>query len=88
VSAHPVTDFAALDSSGNGIRVRFRWKDDRYSHHIELVDGLLTQTLLESVEGDEFTAWPPSPPFQQANGLENRERLTTRPRGNAHRRRR
>jgi hypothetical protein len=67
VSAHPVTDLAALDSNGKGIRVRFLWKDGRYGHQIEVVDGLLTRTLLESVEGDGLTAWPPSPPFQHAN---------------------
>jgi hypothetical protein len=58
---------SALDKSGRGIRIRFFWQGDRYSHQIESVDGLLSRTLLESIEGEPLRGWPSSPPLQQIN---------------------
>jgi hypothetical protein len=68
VSAEPSpAELSAFDSRGSGIRVRFFWHVDRYAHRIDAVDGLLSRTLLESVEGEPLSGWPSSPPFQQVN---------------------
>ena len=58
-------DLNALDASGRGLRVTFRWRHDRFSHSIALVDGRKAWTLLESVEGASGQPCPPSPPLQQ-----------------------
>jgi hypothetical protein len=63
----PIADLSAIDSRGVGLRIRFVWQGDRYYHQIDAMDGLLSRTLLESVEGDETAAWPPSPFLQQVN---------------------
>lgn len=63
----PAAELAALDYRGNGLRVRFYWQADRYVHRIEALDGPLTRVLLESVEGDGKSTWPPSPPLQHVN---------------------
>jgi hypothetical protein len=60
-------ELSALNSAGVGVRVRFVWLGDRYGHQIEVVDGSLTRTVLESVEGGEEANWPPSPPLQHVN---------------------
>ena len=36
-------------------------------HQIDAIDGLLSRTLLESVEGEQVADWPSSPPLQQVN---------------------
>ncbi len=51
--------------TGVGIRAGFRWLGDRYGHSVDaFVDGQW-RTVMLSVEGDDRSNWPPSPPFQQ-----------------------
>jgi hypothetical protein len=63
----PIADLSAINSRGVGLRIRFVWQGDRYHHQIDAMDGLLSRTLLESVEGDESSDWPPSPFLEQVN---------------------
>jgi hypothetical protein len=63
----PTAELAALDHHGDGLRIRFYSHGDRYFHQIVAIDGPLTRTLIESVEGDEQSIWPPSPPMQHVN---------------------
>jgi hypothetical protein len=69
MSAEPVpsAELSAVDSRGTGVRIRFFWQGDRYSHRIDALDGTLTRTILESVEGGPLDDWPPSPPLQDVN---------------------
>jgi hypothetical protein len=60
-------ELSALNSSGVGLRVRFVWRVDRFGHQIEAVDGPITRIILESIEGDQESHWPPSPPLQTVN---------------------
>jgi hypothetical protein len=55
----------AFDSAGNGLRVMFFWRVDRYAHRLERVEGGVVVPLLESIEGSDLDRWPPSPPLQQ-----------------------
>jgi hypothetical protein len=55
----------AIDSAGDGLRVTFFWRVDRYAHRIERVESGSSVPLLESIEGTELDRWPPSPPLQQ-----------------------
>src|SRR5262245_34232670 len=50
---------------GNGLRIIFERRQDRYAHSIEVVHGESKQVPLSSIEGDDQTAWPASPPLQQ-----------------------
>jgi hypothetical protein len=63
----PAAELAALDHHGDGLRIRFYSQGDRYFHQIVAIDGPLTRMLLESVEGDEQSIWPPSPPAQHVS---------------------
>ena len=60
-------ELLALNSSGVGLRVRFVWRGDRFGHQIEVVDGPVTRIILESIEGDQGSNWPLSPPLQTVN---------------------
>ena len=53
------------DTAGRRLKVRFFQQADRYAHSVWWVDGDSETILLESVEGDDRAAWPPSPPLQQ-----------------------
>jgi hypothetical protein len=55
----------ALDSAGDGLRVTFFWRVDRYAHRIERIEGGVAVPLIESIEGSDLDRWPPSPPLQQ-----------------------
>jgi hypothetical protein len=63
----PSAELSAIDSSGRGIRIRFLWQGGRYLHQIDAIDGLLSQTLLESIDGEGDSDWPSSPPLQHVN---------------------
>ncbi len=63
----PTAELSALDSRGIGMRIRFTWQGDFYGHQIDAIDGPLTRTLLESIEGDQLVDWPPSPPLQHVS---------------------
>jgi hypothetical protein len=54
-----------------GLRVRFAFRDDRYTHEILLADGLQWIPILTSVEGSPLDDWPVSPPLQSLH-LESR----------------
>ncbi len=53
------------DARGRYLKVRFFQLGDRYAHGVWLVDGGNETALLDSLEGDDYTDWPPSPPLQQ-----------------------
>jgi hypothetical protein len=55
----------AINSAGDGLRLTYFWRVDRYAHRIERIEAGLTIPLLESIEGTELDRWPPSPPLQQ-----------------------
>ena len=65
-----------------------RGMGDRYAHHVSLVHGDQEQVLLNSEEGDEHAAWPPSPPLQQVtledHGEEGRVLLLVGMAGRSH----
>jgi hypothetical protein len=65
--AKPAAELSALNRLGIGVRVYFFWQDDRYCHRIEAVDGHQMRALLESLEGDQNSDWPASPPLQHVN---------------------
>ena len=50
-------------AAGQGVRVEFHIRKDRFSHTLFLVDGEARQPLLVSCEGTEDEVAPPSPPF-------------------------
>ncbi len=50
---------------GAGLEVLFVWRDDRYHQTVNIVSGPERLPLLSSVEGDDQTIWPSSPPFRQ-----------------------
>ena len=62
-----VAELAAIDRRGTGLRVRFYLRNGHYIHEIETLDGLLTRTLLKSIDEDEKSSWPPSPSLQHLN---------------------
>jgi hypothetical protein len=62
--SRPVAEINAVDRLGRRISVQFKWREDRYEHSICVVKRGVIVPLLESVEGDAETHWPPSPPFQ------------------------
>ncbi len=47
-----------------GLRLRFCWHGDRYTHEIWLLDGADWIRALASVEGSPQDDWPASPPLQ------------------------
>jgi hypothetical protein len=53
------------DARGRYLKARFFQLGDRYAHGVWLVDGGNETALLDSLEGDDYTDWPPSPPLQQ-----------------------
>ena len=57
----------ATEPGGHGLCVRFHWRGDRYGHTIEALQSGSAIPLLESIEGDAHSDWPPSPPFQHVN---------------------
>ena len=55
----------AVNQNGIGLRLEFRWLDDRYGHLISRIQGDCDpEPLLESLEGAPLDAWPSSPPLQ------------------------
>lgn len=55
----------AVDAAGFGIRLEFRWLDDRYGQVISRIQPKRDdKLLLESVEDLPTGEWPPSPPLQ------------------------
>lgn len=60
----------ATDDHGTGLRIEFRWLGDRYGHTLFAIQGGETIAQLQSVEGDDETAWPPSPPLQECHRQE------------------
>lgn len=61
----------ALDLAGNGVRVVFEWRDDRFSHAIYGMQRGEPILLTASIEGDAVNPWPPSPPLQQLHKQQN-----------------
>lgn len=55
----------ALDQQGNGLRVVFEKRGDRWRHTIARVEQGVGEVALASLEGDAADDWPPSPPFQE-----------------------
>lgn len=53
--------------AADGVRVVFFRRGDRYAHRIDRYDpdADVWRGVLESAEGDDDEAWPPSPPLQQ-----------------------
>lgn len=54
------------------LELRFRQHGDRQGHSLAWVREGQSTTMLESLEGDDQSAWPPSPPLQQLS-IEQRE---------------
>jgi hypothetical protein len=69
VSAEPTlaATLSATDARGRGVRVRFFLQANRVTHRIDTVDGLLSNTLLESIDGELIADWPSSPPLQHVS---------------------
>ena len=63
--ASDTAQLAALDSQGDGLRVVFEKRGDRWQHRIERVNGAAAVTVLQSSEGMATDDWPASPPFQE-----------------------
>jgi hypothetical protein len=61
----PAPVIEALDARGDGLRVTFFWRVDRYAHRIERIEAGSSVPLLESLEGSDLDCWPASPPLQQ-----------------------
>ncbi len=53
----------------NGVRlgVEFNRINDRWHHKVVVVAGEVSETLMESVEGDADEIWPPSPALQEVD---------------------
>lgn len=47
------------------LRVTFEFFKDRYAHRVDLIADGTVLPLVTSCEGDEYDAWPASPPIQQ-----------------------
>lgn len=47
------------------LELRFERQGDRHSHVIFLVEAGRARRAVQSIEGDNQAAWPPSPPLQQ-----------------------
>lgn len=65
---HPrpaVTRLHAVDDHQNGLAVEFQRQHDRYQHAISAICAGTCYPILQSVEGDSASIWPPSPPLQQ-----------------------
>jgi hypothetical protein len=69
VSAEPslAASLSATDSLGRGVRVRFFLHNNCVTHRIDTVDGLLSSTLLESIDDELVVDWPSSPPVQHVS---------------------
>ena len=52
-------------TDGDSLRVDLFWQHDRYSHRIVAVLSGREIPVIESVDGTDKDAWPPSPPLQQ-----------------------
>ncbi len=55
----------ALDETGSGLALMFEWRDDRWTHAVEVVLNGEPAAALRSLEDDIHSDWPTSPPFQQ-----------------------
>ncbi len=55
----------ALDSTACGLRVEFFRHRGRWAHRLWAIEQQASAALLESIEGDDSQAFPPSPALQQ-----------------------
>src|SRR5688500_12794721 len=62
--ASDTAQLAALDTTGDGLRVVFEKRGDRWQHRIERVRANVGEPALQSSEGGAADDWPASPPFQ------------------------
>ena len=65
MSEHETQMIEAIGADATGLRATMEWTGDRFCHYIDWVAGDKTFRLLDSVEGDDKTEWPPSPAVQQ-----------------------
>jgi hypothetical protein len=49
------------------LEIIFDWVIDRWMHRIVFVGGGQPQTIMQTIEGDQQSIWPPSPPLQDAS---------------------
>lgn len=75
---------SSLDLIRGPLRVAFSRQRDRFGHTVFLdqADGWLP--ALVSIEGDDASDWPPSPPFQQASPGPNDSLLLVGMAGRSH----
>ncbi len=57
----------AINSQGDGLRVEFFRAGSRWAHRLLAFERGVVRPLLESIEGDETQAFPPSPVLQQCD---------------------
>ena len=62
-----ILQLEATGDDGSGFRIEFVWTGDRYRHLIYTVHQGVSSPVLTSVEGDDQSNWPPSPPLQQVS---------------------
>jgi len=53
------------NSAAVRVGLSFHWRNDRYEHRLELIEGDRRSVLLASCEGADQEFWPPSPALQQ-----------------------
>ncbi|GIW96182.1 MAG: hypothetical protein KatS3mg110_4223 [Pirellulaceae bacterium] len=57
------------------IAVAFAFRIDRFCHRVDWVSEKTVLPLLSSAEGDDQQPWPTSPPIQQLDQLQERDRV-------------
>lgn len=67
----PATAIECIADSGNGVRVEFTKKGDRFTHTILRVTKGESHPLLQSVEGTSADVSPPSPPLVELHCQED-----------------
>jgi hypothetical protein len=66
LTAAATDSIESCDAKGNGWRLTFVRRNDRWAHQIALLlANRRPQLLLASVEGADRDVWPSSPPFQE-----------------------
>ena len=75
-SSTPKTSLEILNSANNGVRIEFRWAEDRIAHSLFGVCNGETGLLLESIEGHADDLAAPSPALVELHQQEEMIFLT------------
>ena len=49
------------------LEIVFNWVTDRWTHRVVFVNDGKQRTIMQAIEGDQQSIWPPSPPLQDAS---------------------